>query len=335
MPDAVNQATVVGAGGMGTLCALLLAERGSQVTLWGRSAEHVIRLNRDRENRQYLPGHRLPPTVSVLADAKTAFSDSSLIISAIPCQYTRDVWTTLARVAPRHVPFVSVAKGIEVGSLLYPTQIIRDCLGDVTVACLSGPCIAPEVAAGKPTSVVVASRDQKTAIMVQHAFSSPYFRVYTSSDLIGVELGGAVKNVIAIAAGICDGIGGGDNAKAALLTRGLVEIRRLGRAMGARPETLSGLAGLGDLVTTCISKMGRNRTAGERIGRGESAEAVMASTSSVIEGIPTARSVLELANRHKVEMPIVSAMASVLFEGRRPSDAIEELMTRPLRSEGP
>lgn len=329
----IEQATIIGAGGMGTLCALLLAERGIRVTLWGRSRERVAQIASARENSRYLPGHRLSDRVAVTADPKPAFRDSSLIISAVPCQYIRSIWERIGRDAPRDVPVVSVAKGIEIESLLYPTQIIRDCVGEVTLGCLSGPCIAPEVAARKPASVVIASHDEPTAVMVQHAFSSSYFRVYTSTDLLGVEFGGAVKNVIAIAAGICDGLALGDNAKAALVTRGLVEIRRLGRALGARPETLSGLAGLGDLVTTCISKVGRNRSAGERIGRGESVEDVMATTPSVIEGIPTTRSVLELAGRHGVELPIVAGMASVLFSGRKPADAIEELMTRPLRSE--
>jgi glycerol-3-phosphate dehydrogenase (NAD(P)+) len=231
------------------------------------------------------------------------------------------------------VPIVSVAKGIEVGTLLRPTAIIRECLGEVPLACLSVPCIAPAVAARKPTGVVVASDDTSLSTLVQLGFATSYFRVYTSRDLIGVELAGAVKNVIAIAAGICDGIDAGDNAKAALVTRGLVEITRLGMAVGASADTFRGLAGVGDLVTTCISRIGRNRSAGERIGRGATTEEVVASTPSVIEGIETTRSVLQLAARHDVEMPIVSGVASVLFDGRGPADAIGELMTRQLRSE--
>jgi glycerol-3-phosphate dehydrogenase (NAD(P)+) len=200
-------------------------------------------------------------------------------------------------------------------------------------ACLSGPSIAPEVAAKKPASVVAASEDGEAARLVQESFSTNYFRVYTSGDLVGVELAGATKNVIALAAGIADGLGAGVNAKASLVTRGLVEITRLGVAMGASPDTFRGLAGVGDLVTTCVSEVSRNRSAGERIGLGATAQEALAATQSVIEGIPTTKSVLELAARYKVEMPIVSAVASVLFERRRPTDAIEELMTRRLGEE--
>ncbi len=318
---------------MGTVCALLLTSRGSRVTLWGSSTEHVATLERERENRRYLPGYAFPESLTVIADPARAFDDATLIVSAVPCQYMRPVWQRLASYVRRDVPVVSVAKGIEVGTLLRPTAIIQDCVGEVPLGCLSGPTIGPEVAARKPASVVVASQDASVAKLVQTSFSTNHFRVYTSGDLIGVELAGAVKNVIALAAGISDGIEAGDNAKAALVTRGLVEITRLGVAVGASADTFRGLAGMGDLFTTCVSKIGRNRSAGERIGRGATAEEVIASTPSVIEGIPTTRSVLELAARHDVEMPIVSAVASVLFEGRRPADAIEALMTRPLRDE--
>jgi glycerol-3-phosphate dehydrogenase (NAD(P)+) len=297
MPPSIGHVTIIGDGGMGTTCALLLARGGTEVTLWGFFPENIAALERDRENKRYLPGFRFPDSIKVVSEPSRAF------------------------------------KGIEVDTLLRPTDIIRECLGDVPLACLSGPCIAPEVAAKKPASVVVASDDMSLATLAQHGFSTSYFRVYTSPDLIGVELAAAVKNVIAIAAGICDGIEAGDNAKASLVTRGLVEITRLGVALGASADTFRGLAGVGDLVTTCISKIGRNRSAGERIGRGATTEETVASTSSVIEGIPSTRSVLELAARHGVEMPIVSGVASVLFDGRKPADAIEELMTRQLRSE--
>ncbi len=333
MESPIKRATVIGDGAMGTLCSLLLAERGAEVTLWGHRSEDIELLAADRENRRYLPGHPLPDSIKVVSDDGEAFQEPDVVISAVPCQFVRGVWQRLAAVAPRTVPIVSVAKGIEVGTLLLPTQIIKECLGKVATACLSGPSIAPEVASKKPATVVVAAEDPKIATLLQHGISTKYFRVYASDDLIGVELAGAVKNVIALAAGLCDGLGGGDNAKASLLTRGLVEITRLGTAMGASPETFRGLAGVGDLCTTCISKMSRNRTAGERLGRGEKVEQVLAATESVIEGIPTTKSVLELAVRHKVELPIVSAMAEVLFEGRSPTEAIETLMTRPLKSE--
>lgn len=333
MASRITRATVIGDGAMGTLCSLLLSECGASVTLWGHRSEDIECLATDRENRRYLPGHPFPDTMTVVSDDSAAFPDPDVIISAVPCQFIRGVWQRLGSHAPRTTPVVSVAKGIEVGTLLLPTQIIKECLGKVTVGCLSGPSIAPEVAAKKPATVVVAAEDPDIAALVQHGISTKYFRVYASDDLIGVELAGAVKNVIALAAGLCDGLGGGSNAKASLLTRGLVEITRLGVAMGALPETFHGLAGVGDLCTTCISKLSRNRTAGERLGRGEKVEQVLAATDSVIEGIPTTKSVLKLAARHKVELPIVSAMAEVLFEGRSPTEAIETLMTRPLRSE--
>jgi glycerol-3-phosphate dehydrogenase (NAD(P)+) len=319
---------------MGTLCALLLARRGSQIILWGAFPEHIHQLEADRENRQFLPGHHLPESIQLAHEPASSFDDPAVIISAVPCQYTRGVWQRFADCAPRDIPIVSVTKGIENNTLLLPTAIIRDCLGaNVPTACLSGPSIAPEVAAEKPASVVVASADPRIAQLAQTGMSTEYFRIYTSTDVLGVELAGAVKNVVALAAGICDGIEGGDNAKAALVTRGLVEITRLGLAMGASADTFRGLAGVGDLITTCISKVSRNRSAGERIGRGASAREAISATSAVIEGIPTTRSVLALAQRYGVEMPIVSGMAMVLFEGRQPQEIIRTLMTRPLREE--
>ena len=333
MMEPIKHATVIGDGGMGTLCAMLLAAHGTEVRLWGAFPEQIVDLIADRENRRFLPGHRLPDNILPTSHAAEACADASLIVSAVPCQFMRRVWTRIEGAAPRDVPIVSITKGIEIDTLRTPVAIIRDCLGDVPVACLSGPCIAPEVADKKPASVVVASEDDDLATMIQHAFVNDYFRVYTSRDVVGVELSGAVKNVIAIAAGISDGIEAGDNAKAALLTRGLVEITRLGMAVGASPDTFRGLAGVGDLFTTCVSKVGRNRTAGERIGRGASAEEAVAATASVIEGIPTTRAVMSLAQQYEVEMPIVAAVGTVLFENVSPADAIHALMTRRLRAE--
>ncbi len=333
MTSFIPRATVVGDGAMGTLCALLLANRGTAVTLWGAFDDHIACLLRDRENKRFLPGHRFPDSITPVSEASRAFHNPMLITSAVPCQHIRSVWERIGEHVPRDVPIVSVAKGIEVGTLLRPTNIITECIGTVPLASLSGPNIAPEIAQKKPASAVVASEDPEIARLVQEGFSSDHFRLYTSRDVLGVELAGAVKNVVAIAAGICDGIGAGDNAKAALVTRGLVEITRLGAVMGASADTFRGLAGIGDLITTCISKIGRNRSAGERIGKGATADEVVAATPSVIEGIPTTRSVLELASRHNVEMPIVSGVASVLFDGRTPADVITELMTRKLRNE--
>jgi glycerol-3-phosphate dehydrogenase (NAD(P)+) len=326
--------TILGDGAMGTLCSILLAENGRAVRLWSAFAEQAGNIARDRENRRFLPGIPLPGSVAVTADDARAFADAELIVSAVPTQFIRGVWERLRAHCPPDVPVCSVAKGIENETLLRPTEIIRDVLDDDRpLAALSGPSIAPEIAAGLPATVTVASRPPALAETVQQAIARPHFRVYTNPDLIGVELAGATKNVIALAAGVLDGLGLGDNAKAALLTRGLAEITRLGLAAGGQAETFSGLAGVGDLVTTCFSPVGRNRSFGERIGRGRSVEQALAATQSVVEGVATTKSLLQLAEKLGVEMPIVRAVHRVLFDGQAPREAIHQLMTRPLRSE--
>lgn len=328
----VEQITIIGTGQMATVCAVMLADRGIHARMWGRR-ETIEALKTTRENKTYLPGLRIPDRVSFTTDPEAAFRGAELVVSAVPCQYMRGVWESIADAAPRDVPVVSVAKGIENETLQRPTQILRDVLGGVAVASLSGPSIAAELARCLPATVVVAGDPPELGRLVQDAFSSQWFRVYTNDDLLGVELAGAMKNVIALAAGILDGLKAGDNAKAALLSRGLVEITRLGTTMGARKETFAGLAGLGDLVTTCVSPMGRNRSAGEQIGRGMKAEAVIAGTPSVIEGIPTTRSVVQLARRYDVEMPITEAVHAVLFEGKEVIATLSELMARRLKDE--
>ena len=333
MSTSIETATVIGDGAMGTVCGLLLASKGIDVRMWSAFAEQAAEIERDRENRRFLPGHKLPANVSVTTDAAKAMAGAELVVNAVPCQYIRGVWEQIAVHCPAQVRVVSVAKGIEIETLLRPTQIISELVGRATVAVLSGPSIAPEVAAGLPATVVAASDDVEFAEVAQVAFNTAHFRVYTNTDLIGVELAGATKNVIALAAGIIDGIGAGDNAKAALLTRGLVEITRLGVAMGAHADTFKGLAGVGDLITTCASPVGRNRSAGECIGRGMPVAEVLAASESVIEGIPTTKSVLSLAHQCRVEMPITSAVYSVLFEHSSPAEAIDKLMSRQLKAE--
>jgi len=319
---------------MGTLCAAMLAAKGARVTLWSAFAGHVTELRRDRENRRFLPGVPLPETVEPTADAAELPRDAAMLLSAVPTPYLRDVLQRIGPALPADAPLVSVTKGIENRTLLRPSQVIRDVLGPGrTVAVLSGPCIATEVARGLPATVVVACDDEGVAHLAQEALASPHFRVYRNADPTGVELAGALKNVIAVAAGICDGLQLGDNAKAALLTRGLVEITRLGAALGAQRETFAGLAGMGDLVTTCVSPHGRNRTVGEAIGRGRSLEDVLAAMEQVAEGVRTTRSAVALAQRHGVEMPITQEVHTVLFEGKSPQQAIRDLMTRPWRAE--
>ena len=333
MNPPLDRATVIGAGAMGTLCATLLADRGVRVVLWGRSPQLIEAINTKRRNERYLPERSLPELITATCDVREALAAPQLIVSAIPCQFTREVWTELSGHSLPRAPIVSVAKGIEVGTLLRPTQILTQTIGDVVVSALSGPSIAGEVAAGLPATVVVAGDTPESAALVQNAMSSPTFRIYTNTDLIGVELGGAVKNVIGITAGIGDGVGIGTNAKAGLLTRGLVEITRLGLALGAKADTFRGLAGIGDLITTCISPVSRNRSAGEKIGRGMPLDEVIETSHGVIEGIDSTRSILQLAERNHVDMPITRAVHDVLFDNRSPKSAIDDLMTRQLKHE--
>lgn len=330
----LERISIIGDGAMGTVCAIMLAENGHAVRMWSAFPDAAATLQRDRENRAFLPGFPLPENIEITGDDAAALDGAGLAISAVPTQFMRGVWQRLARACPANLPVCSVAKGIENGTLMRPTQVLQDVLGAARgAAALSGPSIAPEVARRLPATVVVASADAALAERVQRLISRPYFRVYTNVDLVGVELAGAIKNVIAIAAGVLDGLKAGDNAKAALVSRGLSEITRLGVAMGALPETLAGLAGVGDLITTCTSPLGRNRSFGEAVGAGASVEQALAATAGVVEGVATTRSVVELAARHHVEMPITQAVYDVIFEGRSVSQAIAGLMTRPLRAE--
>lgn len=314
--------------------SILLCEKGVVTRMWGYDAPQLAEIERRRENTKFLAGYRLPEALGFEARDDRAMAHAQVIISAVPCQYMRRVWSRLAKHVPGGVPIVSVAKGIENDTLLRPTQILADVLSQETaVAALSGPTIADELARRLPATACVATEDEILARKVQYLFTCPWLRVYTNTDLIGVELAGAMKNVIAIAAGIIDGIGAGDNAKAALLARGLAEITRLGLAMGAREATFAGLTGLGDLVTTCISPKGRNRSFGARIGAGQAVEQALRATESVVEGVSTCKSVVALAARHGVEMPITQAVDEVLFQGKPVRLAIEDLMSRRLKPE--
>jgi len=325
--------TIIGDGAMGSVCAMLLCPKGLQVTLWGYDVDQLAETALSRENKRFLPGYLLPEQLAFEADDKRAMKNADLLVSAVPCQYMRSVWARLKPHVPIEVPIVSTAKGIENETLLRPTQILADVLGNRPYGALSGPTIADELARGLPATATAAARDRRLARKIQQTFHAEHFRVYTNTDLLGVELSGAVKNVIAIAAGIIDGLNFGDNAKAALLTRGLAEIRRLGRAMGARAQTFSGLSGLGDLVTTCISPHGRNRSFGERIGRGMSPQQAVAATASVVEGVATCRSVHELAQRYDVEMPITEAVYAVVHDGKSVAAAIADLLHRRPKAE--
>jgi glycerol-3-phosphate dehydrogenase (NAD(P)+) len=334
-----ERVTILGDGAMATVCSILLTQGGHEVTMWGAFEESIERLLQDREQRRLLPGVKVPPQVRLTANDDDCFAGATLILSAIPTQFMRGVWKRLSAHVPRDLPIVSVAKGIEIESLLRPTQIVGDVLwgkdgqSSPQLVALSGPNIAAELARYLPGTAVAASADEELARRVQAAFATQWFRVYTNTDVTGVELAGATKNVIAIAAGILDGLAAGNNAKAALVTRGLVEITRLGVAMGAQEATFDGLAGIGDLITTCVSPEGRNRTVGEQIGKGRKLDEVLGKMDSVAEGVPTTKAVMELAGRYHVEMPITEAVHAVLFEGKDVIHALTDLMTREPKPE--
>jgi glycerol-3-phosphate dehydrogenase (NAD(P)+) len=325
--------TIIGDGAMATVCALLLHGKNHKVTLWSVFPEYARQMAQTRENSKFLPGFSIPTAVRITSEANIAFAGPEIIINAVPCQYLRSVWSTLAPLAPKNAIYVSVTKGIENNTLLRPTQILNEFLGPVEIVALSGPSIALEVARNLPATLVAAAPKVENARIVQSIFAGTSLRVYTNDDIVGVELAGAMKNVIAIAAGMVDGLQVGDNAKAALLTRGLVEITRLGIALGARKETFSGLAGLGDLVTTCISPHGRNRRLGELIGRGFTLDQALQQIQSVVEGVATTKSVLDLAKKHLIEMPLTQAVGDILFQAKTPAQAIRELMARQLKEE--
>jgi glycerol-3-phosphate dehydrogenase (NAD(P)+) len=337
-----RRVSIIGDGAMGTFLGMLLctkrptaaAPRIESIKLWGYDAEQLDQIARNRENRKFLPGYELPDGIEFEARDDRIMAGADLIVSAVPCQFMRRVWERLTANVPAGVPIVSVAKGIENETLLRPTQILADVLGEqANCGVLSGPTIADELVRRLPATACAAAADEPLAKEIQYTFNVPWLRIYTNTDVVGVELAGATKNIIAIAAGIIDGIGAGDNAKAALLTRGLAEITRLGVAMGARPQTFAGLTGLGDLVTTCFSPKGRNRSFGERVGRGQSVQQAQDATESVVEGIATCKSVVALAERHAVEMPITKAVYEVLFENKPVQEAIADLMKRRLKAE--
>jgi len=326
--------SIIGDGAMGTVLGMVLCEKGIAARMWGHDRGQLAQMESARENEKFLPGYELPKELAFEADDGLIMVGADLIVSAVPCQYARSVWTRLKSHVPAGVPVVSVSKGIENSTLLRATETLAGVLGgDVKYAVLSGPTIADELARRLPATACAASSDEQLAREVQYTFSTDWLRIYTNTDIVGVELAGAMKNIIAIAAGVIDGTGSGDNAKAALLSRGLTEITRLGVACGARPETFAGLTGLGDLVTTCISPKGRNRSFGERIGRGQSVEEAIGATESVIEGIATCKSVVSLAKQNGVEIPITHAVYEVLFENKPVLTAISELMRRRLKAE--
>jgi glycerol-3-phosphate dehydrogenase (NAD(P)+) len=329
----IKNISIVGDGGWGTTLAILLSKKGLDISLWGAFPDYIGYLRETRENLKFLPGVKIPDAVKLTSDLSEALRGRELVILAVPSQYMRSVLEMLKMQDLSGKVFVSVTKGIENSTLKRMSEVVADVLGRIDLAVLSGPTIALEVANGAPTTVVAASEGSALASSVQRVFMTDRFRVYTADDVTGVELGGSLKNIIAIAAGALDSMGFGTNAKAALLTRGLAEIVRLGMAMGARRETFYGLSGLGDLTTTCISQYSRNRWLGEEIGRGRKLKDIVKETDMVVEGVATSRSAYDLSRKHGVDMPITAEIYNVLYGSKDPKKAVHDLMTRSPKGE--
>jgi glycerol-3-phosphate dehydrogenase (NAD(P)+) len=332
----MKRAAVLGAGAWGTALAKVLSDKGERVTLFTRRPELPRQIAETHENERYLPGVRLAEALVVTNDLEQTLRGADLVVLAVPSHGLREVVSQAHRSWPRDTPIVSATKGIENDTLMLMGEVVVDVAGEAAreqLSVLSGPSFAREVAQGLPTAVVVASASVNVARAVQERFASERLRVYTSDDLVGVELGGALKNVIAIAAGACDGLGYGHNSRAALITRGLAEIVRLSMAKGGNALTLAGLAGLGDLVLTCTGELSRNRTVGFELGRGRTLSEALARLGHVAEGVKTAKSAFDLGRKLGVEMPITTEVYLVLYEGKSPKQAVSDLMSRSLRPE--
>ena len=324
----MEKVCVLGAGSWGSALALVLAKKGYEVIMWTLSKEQADKINKTKENVDYLPGILLPNNISVTTNIEEAVKDSKIIVLAVPSQAIRIVPSQIKSFIKDEQILVDVAKGLEKGSGLRLSEVCKQELPNNPYVALSGPSHAEEVAKDIPTTVVVASKDLEVAQIVQDIFMSPKFRVYTNPDIVGVELGGALKNIIAFGAGICDGLGLGDNSKAALMTRGIREISRLGEAMGANASTFTGLSGIGDLIVTCTSMHSRNRRAGILIGQGKSLDETLKEIKMVVEGITATEVAYEVAKKLNVDMPITNAIYSVLYKGLNANEVVTELMTR-------
>ncbi len=327
--------SILGAGSWGTALANVLAGKGEESWLWARSTEVAADVNERHANSRYLPGQALSPDLRADTDLSRVLAGASCVVLAVPCQHLALFLRGHRRLFPAGIGVVCASKGVELGTFRTMGQVVGEELSGLgpRYAVLSGPSFASEVVAGMPTAVALGCADQDLADLVQGLFSTENFRVYVNSDVVGVELGGAVKNIMAIASGISDGLGFGENARAALITRGLSEMSRLGAAMGALPATFMGLSGMGDLVLTCTGDLSRNRRVGLAIGRGQTLEEVLAGMHNVAEGVRTAQAVHALGVERGIELPITAQVHAVLFEGKNPADAVRELMTRPLRGE--
>lgn len=320
--------SLLGAGSWGTALAIVLANNGHDVTLWSALEAEITMLQKNREHVDRLPGVKLPENIKVTGDLKEACIEKDLIVFSVASPYVRGTAKMAASFIPKGQKIVNVAKGIEEETLYTLSDILKEELLEREIAVLSGPSHAEEVSIGIPTTVVVGAESSENANFIQEIFMNNHFRVYTSPDVIGIELGGSLKNVIALAAGMADGLGFGDNTKAALMTRGIAEMTRLGVAMGGKKETFAGLSGIGDLIVTCTSKHSRNHNAGYLIGKGKTMQEAMDEVKQVVEGVYSAKAALKLAKEYNVSMPIVEKINEVLFEGKSALEATEELITR-------
>ena len=325
--------SVIGDGGWGTTLAIHLCKNGHSVSLWGAFPEYIKKVRKTRKNQKFLPGVIIPKEIILLESLKEALDYSDLIVIAVPSEFLR---STLKKIKKNNISqktFLSVVKGVDTSSLKRMSELIHEELGPVKFAVLSGPTIAIEVAKGIPSTAVIASHNAQLAKKLQRIFNSPTFRIYTNSDIIGVELGGSIKNIIAIACGVCDGLGLGTNTKAAILSRGLAEMSRLGKALGAKAKTFSGLSGLGDLTTTCFSPKSRNRFVGEQLGKGKTLKKITSSMAMVAEGVPTTKGVYRLSKKCNISMPITTEVFNILYKNKKASIAVKDLMNRKMKSE--
>ncbi|MFO0724123.1 MAG: NAD(P)H-dependent glycerol-3-phosphate dehydrogenase [Myxococcota bacterium] len=329
----MKRTAVLGSGSWGTALAKHAADIGHEVVLWGRRPEQAEAINAKHENTQYLPGIPLPPNLRASASLKETLGNAELVLSVVPSHTKREVWKEAGAYLPKGVPVMSASKGIENETLDLMSDVLHEVLPDVPLAFLAGPSFAKEVALHAPTAVVLASKDRELAKGLQKEISSDWLRTYVSDDVVGLELGGALKNVIAIACGIADGLGFGHNTRAALITRGLAEITRMAVKLGGDPLTLAGLGGIGDLVLTCTGDLSRNRRVGIGLGQGKKLEQILTEMGQVAEGVRTARSARDLAQREGIEMPITNEMFAILYEGKSPKTSVIDLMRRDLKHE--
>ena len=333
MKSTIKKISIIGDGGWGTTLAIHLSKKNHMVTLWGAFDANVREATKTRVNKNFLPGYKIPKSVMLTSDLSNSIERSDLIVLATPFQYLAQTLRMIKIASYQKKQFLSVVKGIDPQTFQTVSEIVKDELGAVPLAVLSGPTIASELAAGMATTAVIASTSKSLAVYVQEAFNSPEFRLYTSNDIIGLEIGGSIKNVIAIACGVCDGLGLGTNAKAAILTRGLTEITRLGVALGGKRDTFYGLSCLGDLATTCFSPTSRNRCVGEALGKGKSIKTILSNMRMVAEGVETSKAVYRLAKQTKIPMPIVEQVYKIIFESKKPHLALNDLMDRQLKAE--